>query len=346
LTGSQGKAQPQVRFAAIGLNHGHIYGQVECMRRAGAELVSFYAPEDDLAVAFAATYPTATRAATRAEILEADDIQLILTAAIPGDRAGICIAAMQHGKDAMTDKPGATSLAQLAELRRVQAETGRIYSVFYEERFENEVTTRAIDLVRSGAIGEFVHLTGFGPHLLRATTRASWFFERARYGGIITDLGSHQCDQFLCLADDLDTEVVSASVANRAHPETPQLQDLGELQLRSSRASGYFRLDWFTPRGLPVFGDCRLIIIGTEGYIEARKYIDIGHPEAERFLYLVDNDGVRHIDCAEVDLPYGRQLFADIVNRTETAMTQAHCFKATELALQAQALAEGQTVGR
>ena len=249
---------------------------------------------------------------------------------------------MRHGKDVMTDKPGATSLDQLAELRRVQSETGRIYSVFYEERFDNRATVKASELVHSGAIGEFINLIGLGPHAIHNLVRPAWFFERERYGGIICDLGSHQCEQFLHFANTLEAEVTSASVANLANPDHPELQDIGEFQLRSARATGYVRLDWFTPRGLPTFGDCRLILLGTRGYIEVRRYIDVGRSNRDNHLYLVDGEKVQYIDCADVDLPYGRQLMADILDRTETAMTQAHCFKATELALTAQAMAENQ----
>jgi predicted dehydrogenase len=335
--------QAKIRFAAIGLNHDHIYMQVECITAAGGELVGFHAPEDELAAQFSRRYPDAKRAASADELLEDASIHLILTAAIPGDRAGIAIQAMRHGKDVMTDKPGATSLEQLAALRQVQAETGRIFSVFYEERFDNKPTIRACELVRAGAIGEFVHSVGLGPHLIRKAARPRWFFERARYGGIITDLGTHQCDQFLYLANTLEAEVVQASVANRANPDVPELQDVGEAMLASARASGYFRLDWFTPAGMPVFGDCRLLIVGTEGTIEVRKYIDIGRGDPQPALFLTDRQSVRAIPFDDVDLPYGRQLVGDILERTETAMTQAHCFKATELALQAQALAEQRT---
>lgn len=335
-----GTATPRLRFAAIGLNHDHIFMQVDRMLAAGGELVGFHCCEDDLAAEFVAAYPDARRAASQAEIMEDESIQLVLTAAIPGDRAAIGLAAMRHGKDVMTDKPGATSLAQLAELRRVQAETGRIYSVYYEERLESRATIRALDLVRAGAIGRFVHLIGLGPHLVRKPERPHWFFERARYGGIICDLGSHQCDQFIHFADTLDVEVSFARVANRANADTPELQDFGEACLAAPHASGYLRVDWFTPKGLPVFGDCRLMVVGTEGTIEVRKYIDVGHAPGEDTLFLVDGAGVRRIDCADVALTYGRQLADDVLNRTETAMSQARCFKATELALTAQAMAE------
>jgi predicted dehydrogenase len=329
-----------IRFAAIGINHGHIYGQVDCLLREGAEFVAFFAAEDDLAVAFAAKYPQAARVADRRAILEDLSIALVLTAAIPGDRAEIAATAMRHGKDVMSDKPGMTTLDDLRTLRHVQGETGRIFSVLYSEHFETRSTVRAGELVRAGAIGEVIHTIGLGPHAIRNLTRPPWFYERSRYGGILCDIASHQCEQFLFFADTLEAEVISATVANRAHPETPGLQDVGDIHLRAPNATGYVRVDWFTPAGLPTWGDGRLTILGTEGYIELRKYVDIaGRPGADH-LFLVDAAGMHYVDCTAVDLPYARQLIADIRDRTETAMSQAHCFKAMELALLAQNLAE------
>jgi predicted dehydrogenase len=333
-----------IKFAAIGLNHSHIYGQVNCLLREGAQLVAFHSPEDDLAANFAAKYPQAKRVADRREILEDESIPLVLTAAILNERAGISIEAMRHGKDVMSDKPGMTSLEQLAEVKRVQAETGRIYSVCYSEHFETRSTVKAGELVAAGAIGDVIHTVGLGPHSLRNNQRPDWFFDRQRYGGILCDIGSHQCEQFLFFSGTLEAEVLSATVANRANPDRPGLQDVGDMHLRTARTTGYIRLDWLTPPGLPTWGDGRLTILGAEGYIELRKYIDIAGRPGTDHLFLVDQKGVNYIDCSNVDLPYGRQLIADVQNRTETAMTQAHCFKAMELALTAQQLAERGTV--
>src|SRR5690606_27370471 len=203
-----------IRIAAIGLNHGHIYGQVNCLLEAGAELVSFHALEDELALPFMEKYPQARRVNDPRAILEDETIQMVLTAAILDERAGIAIAAMRHGKDVMSDKPGMTSLAQLADVRRVQRETGRIYSICYSEHFETRSTVRAGELVQAGAIGDVVHTVGLGPHSLRNNKRPDWFFDRQRYGGILTDIGSHQCEQFLFFSGTLEAEVVSATVAN------------------------------------------------------------------------------------------------------------------------------------
>jgi predicted dehydrogenase len=330
---------PPVRFAVIGLNHSHVYGQTNLLLRAGAELVSFFAEEPDLAAGFAGRYPGARRAGSRREILEADDVHLVVSAAIPSDRAPLGIEVMRHGKDYMSDKPAFTTLDQLATARRVQAETGRIFSVCFSERFESPATVRAGELVKAGAVGRVVHTAGLGPHQLRASSRPAWFFERARYGGILADIASHQADQFLFFTGATRAEVVAAQVANWKHPQWPGLEDFGEMLLRADGATGYVRVDWYTPDGLGTWGDGRLVILGTEGYLELRKYVDVAGRLGTNHLFLVDGRGTRYEDCAGGDLPYGRQLVSDVAERTETAMPQAHCFLACQLALEAEARA-------
>ena len=333
-----------IKIAAIGLTHNHIYGQVDCLLREGATLAGFWSDEEDVAKPFAEKYPQARRASDRRELLDDPAIAMILTSAIPAKRAEIAIASMRAGKDVMSDKPGMTSLAQLDEIKRVQAETRRIFSVCYSEHFETRSTVKAGELVQAGAIGQVVNTVGLGPHALNNNKRAPYFFDRKQYGGILCDIGSHQVEQFLFFTGSSDAEIISASVANRTHPEYPELQDVGDLHIKSPTATGYVRVDWFTPAGLGTWGDGRLTIVGSEGYIELRKYIDIGGRPGKDHLFLVDAKGTRYIDCSDVDMPYGRQLIADVLNRTETAMSQARCYKAMELALTAQRLAEHGTV--
>jgi len=332
-------AHPKVRFGVAGINHDHIYGQVNLLLRADAELVSVFAREADLLAKFTDTYPQARVTASLAEILEDETLQLVVSAAIPNERAAIGIAAMQHGKDYMSDKPGFTTLEQLAEARRVQTETRRIYSICYSEHFENRATVRAGDLVEAGAIGRVLQTIGLGPHRARLANRPPWFFRREQYGGIIADIASHQAEQFLFFTGSTTAEVVAAQVANWHHAAYPELEDFGELLLRGDGGTGYIRVDWFTPEGLESWGDTRLTVLGTDGYIEVRKNVDISGRPGANHLFLVDQQGTRYIDCGDVTLPYGAQLIDDIVNRTETAMTQAHCFLASELVLKAEAQA-------
>ncbi|KAH8891144.1 oxidoreductase domain-containing protein [Thozetella sp. PMI_491] len=330
-----------IRFSVIGINHDHIYGQVDCLMNAGAEFAGYYAAEDDLSDEFSRKYPGVPRVEDADALLGDSSIHLIVSAAVPDNRARIAISAMKAGKDAMVDKPGAVTLEELQEVRRIQAETGRIFSILYSEHFENRATVKAGELVASGAIGKVVSIAGFGPHRLRAATRAEWFFQRERYGGILVDIASHQCEQFLFFTGSESAEILSATVANRAHKDQPGLQDVGNIHLATAEATGYIQVDWFTPNGLPSWGDGRLFITGTDGTIELRKNVDVGGREGGNHLFLTNKDGVIHMDCSDVDLPYGQQLLHDIRNRTETAMPQARCFAAMELALKAQALAEG-----
>ena len=243
---------------------------------------------------------------------------------------------MQHGKDYMVDKPGVTTLAQLAEVRRVQAATKRIYSIVYSERFENGATVHAGELVHGGAIGKVIQTIGFGPHRIHPPDRPDWFWDPRQYGGILCDIGSHQFDQFLFFTGSTRGEIVAAQVRNVRHPEHPAFQDFGDVMVRGNGGTGYMRLDWFTPDGLPTWGDTRLTILGTDGYIEVRKNVDLAGRPGANHLFIADAKGVRYVDCGKVALPFGSQLVDDVLNRTETAMTQAHCFLATELALRAQ----------
>jgi predicted dehydrogenase len=325
-----------IRFSTIGLNHGHIYSQTEAMIRAGGELVMFYAKEPDLVEAYAKRYPQAKLARSEKEILEDTSIQLIISASIPVDRAPLGIEVMKHGKDFMVDKPGIITLKQLADVRRVQKETKRIFSIMYSERFENRATVKAGELVKSGAIGQVIQTIGLGPHRINLKTRPQWFFDRQYYGGIICDIGSHQCDQFLFFTGSTQAQVVASQTGNIHYPQYPQFEDFGDVTLRGNGGTGYIRVDWFTPDGLNSWGDGRLTILGTEGYIEIRKNIDIAGHEGGNHLFLVNNKETRYFDCNKDPLPYGEQFISDILNRTETAMTQDHCFLATELALNAQ----------
>lgn len=334
---------PRIKFSAIGLNHGHIYGQVGAVQRGGGELVSFFATEPDLIAAFSKRFPQAKLARSEKEILEDRAIQLVVSASIPDERAPLGIRVMQHGKDYMADKPGIISLEQLQEVRRVQKSTGRIYSILYSERLENPASVKAGELVKAGAVGRVIQTIGLGPHRMNIKSRPGWFFDRRRYGGIICDIGSHQADQFLFFTNSTKAEVVAAQVGNLHYPQYPEFEDFGDVMLRGDGGTGYIRVDWFTPDGLSTWGDGRLTILGTDGYMELRKYVDIAGKPGGNHLFLVDKKETRHFDCSKEPTPYGWQLINDIVNRTETAMTQSHCFLATEMALRAQK--EAQRIG-
>jgi len=325
-----------IKFAVVGINHPHIYSMVAAVMRGGGEFVSLYAKEPELIAEFTQKYPQPKLARSEDEILNDNSIQVVLSSIVPQERAPLGIRVMQHGKDYLVDKPGITFLDQLAEVKRVQAQTKRIYSIAYSERFENHATVRAGELVKAGAIGRVMQTIGLGPHRMAPKTRPAWFFDYPKYGGILCDIGSHQADQFLYFTNSTSAEVVASQIGNLGHPQYPEFQDFGDLVLRGNGGVGYIRVDWFTPDGLDTWGDGRLTILGTDGFIEVRKNTDIAERGLGSHLFLVDQKGTRYIDTKNQALPFGPEFVADLVNRTETAMTQAHCFLATELVLKAQ----------
>jgi len=330
-------AEPKIRFSVININHNHINGMVNAITRGGGQLVSVYAKEPDLLAAFTKQFPQAKVAASEKEILEDNSIQLILSSGIPDERAPLGVRVMKHGKDYLVDKPGIITLEQLAEVRKVQKETKRIYSIMYSERFENKGTVKAGELVKSGAIGTVVQAVILAPHRMSPKTRPEWFFDKKRYGGIITDIGSHQFDQFLYFTGSTKADVVASQVGNLHNQQYPKFEDFGDIMLRGNNGSGYIRVDWFTPDGLNTWGDGRLTVLGTDGFIEVRKNTDIATDhKGGNHLYMVTQKETKYIDCNQVVLPFGEAMVNDVLNRTETAMPQEHCFLATELALKAQ----------
>ncbi len=331
----------RIKFAVININHSHINSMTEAIKRGGGELVALYAKEPELIAEYLKKFPEAKLVKSEKEILEDPSIQLVLSSGIPDERAPLGIRVMQHGKDYLTDKPGAISLAQLAEVKKVQKETKRIYSIMYSERLENKATVKASELVESGAIGNVIQTVNLAPHRINNGTRPDWFYDKKRFGGILTDIGSHQFDQFLHFTSSTEAEILLSQTGNVHHPQRPNFEDFGDVMLKGNGGSGYIRVDWFTPDALDTWGDGRLTILGTEGYIEVRKNTDVASGnKGGNHLYMVNHKEMKHIDCNNVNLPFGGLFVDDVLNRTETAMTQKHCFLATEMAVTAQKLSK------
>ncbi len=330
-----------LKLGILGIDHGHIFGMLSNMKSKGCTAELWWT--DGPAVTqkkFEKTFPELNKT-EKSRILDDPTIDMVLISAVPADRAALAIEAMEAGKDVMVDKPGCTTLEQLEEIRAVQARTRQIWSVNFSERFEVPSVTKASELVQDGAIGRVIQTINIAPHKQNLRTRPDWYFQRERFGGILTDIGSHQIDQFLHFTGSTDVTIAHALVENTTRPEYPEFQDYGEVSLIGDKGHGYVRLDWFTPDGLPTWGDGRLFVLGTDGTIECRKYTDIGQPHRTNMLYLVNGEKNVQIDCAEAPLPYFSNLIADVQERTETANPQAQTFQTMEIAIQAQMKAEG-----
>jgi predicted dehydrogenase len=328
-----------VRFSAIGLDHAHIYGMTRAIQRGGGELVSFHSKDPAQVAAYRKEFGDVKLASSEDEILDDKSVQLVLGAPIPDLRAPLGIRVMRAGKDYLGDKPAITSLEQLAEVRKAIRETGRKFAIMYSERFEVRSAVYAGELVQQGAIGKVIQTVNLAPHRVSAPTRPEWFWDKARYGGILTDIGSHQADQFLYYTGSTQAHVVAAQTGNLAWPKYPKFEDFGDMIATGNGGTGYIRVDWFTPDGLDTWGDGRLFILGTEGYIELRKYTNVAVAKGGNHLFIVDRKQARYIDCNKVPLPFGPQFVRDVVERTDLAQDQEQCLLATQLVLEAQKMA-------
>src|SRR3954462_2161370 len=317
------KPKHSIKFAVVGLDHAHIYSMTAAVQRGGGQLVAVYASDAQQVAEFRKKFGDVKLARSEAEILDDKSIQLVAGAPIPDLRAPLGIRVMKAGKDYLSDKPGITSLKQLADVRKAVKETRRRFAIMYSERLEVRSAVHAGELIKQGAIGRVVQTVNLAPHRVNAPSRPAWFFDKSRYGGILTDIGSHQADQFLYYTNSTKAKVVAAQTGNVAYPQYPKFEDFGDMVMSGNGGTGYVRVDWYTPDGLPTWGDGRLFVLGTEGYIELRKYINVASGlEGGNHLYIVDKKTARYIDCKNVPLPFGPQFVADIVNRTDVAQNQ------------------------
>ncbi len=343
----QGKPRPVVKagefvFSAAHIDHGHIYGMCNGLTEAGGTLKYVYDPDPKKVEAFLKAFPGTRRAECLEQVLEDKDTRMVCSSNVTSERGPLGVRVMKYGKDYFSDKAPFTTMAQLDDAKETVRETGRKYMVYYSERLHVEGAILAGYLIDQGEIGRVISVTGFGPHRLGAAGRPRWFFEREKYGGILCDIGSHQIEQYLYFAGEEDAEVRLSRIGNYAHPEYPELEDFGDCAITGKNGTtDYFRVDWFNPDGLRTWGDGRTFILGTEGFIEIRKYIDLAADTVDgNHVFLVNGKGEKRINATGVTgYPFFGALILDCLERTENAMTQAHAFKAAELCLQAEAQA-------
>ncbi|MGO4937096.1 Gfo/Idh/MocA family protein [Fundicoccus sp. Sow4_H7] len=328
----------EFKVGVTALDHGHIYGMSNGLIEAGARIKYVYDPDPEKVKAYCEAFPDVEVTESLEQILDDEEIKLVAAAAIPALRSELGNRILRSGKDYFTDKTGFTSLEQLEETKKVVAETGHKYWVYFSERLHVESAVLAGRLIEEGRIGKVIQVTGFGPHRLDKEKRPDWFFKKDLYGGILTDIGSHQIEQFLYYSSNKDAQLLHSKVANYANPDVPELEDFGDATLVGENGTTfYFKVDWFTPDGLSTWGDGRTFITGTEGTIEVRKYTNVATDVTGDHVFLVTKDGEEHIRAnGKVGFPFFGEMILDILNGTENAMTQEHIFKAQELCLLAQ----------
>jgi predicted dehydrogenase len=326
------------RFAAIGLDHRHVYDMTDGLLTAGAECVGYNSDTTDPRVlaGFRKRFPQVPEA-SRERLLDDPSIDFIVLSSVPCDRAAIAIEAMRRGKDIMSDKPGVATVEQLDAVRRAVLDTGRLWSVCVG-RVASPALQEALRVVRSGELGRLVQVVSLAPHRLNRALRPDWFFDRPSFGGIINDIGVHSIDQFLALADVAEAEIESCTIGSFG-TEPKGFEDFAEFVLRTPSVRGYCRVDWFTPDGLPTWGDGRLFLVGTDGTLELRKNLDIEGRAGGNHMFVAGRDRTRHLDCSALPVTYYRDFLTAVRTRDFAALPQEQVFTVCRMALRAQSIA-------
>ncbi len=298
-----------IKFAVCGMSHDHVNGMIGAVQRGGGELVAAWGGEEDKLAAFRKKYPDVKLVTTQDEILDDPSVQLVLTSQIASERAGIAVRAMKRGKDVLSDKPGLTTLQQLAEVRKTIAETKRIYAIMYSELLEVKAAVYAGELIRQGAIGKVIQTINIAPHQIfqhggeagGGSGRPDWFWNPDQYGGILCDIGSHQVDQFLFFYRiDRGGEVVESCRSRMcAIPNTRASKILATWFCAATAASVMCASTGSRPTAWEPGATAGSSILGTDGYsMEVRKYTNVvasGH-QGKNNLFVVDSKQARYID--------------------------------------------------
>lgn len=329
-----------MRFAVIGVDHPHILEMTQGLIDAGGEFAGWHSIRDSrVSKLYADRFGEMAAAESEQRLLDDQSIDLIMTAAIPNERARIAVKAMAHGKHVVSDKPAAVNREDLDELQTACAAYNKRLTTVFAERMNQPAMWTAKKLIEEGLIGDVIHTVGLAPHKLNASIRPDWFFDSSKNGSVFADIASHEIDQFIWLTGSKTVNVASASSSNVGNPRLNGFCDMAQIQLVGENASGYIKVDWLSPDGLPTWGDVRSFIFGTQGQIEVRKNIDLAGNPGSSHVFVVGKDEPRHIDCSGDTSPFYKMLIDDLRTGSESATSNAHCLLVNKLSLDCEKLA-------
>ncbi|WP_410790172.1 Gfo/Idh/MocA family protein [Kribbella sp. C-35] len=307
------------RIAIAGAAHPHVaYATAEVDQVAEYDLVAVADPSRETAERWAAPYD-AKVFTDHQQMLREVEPEVVMVAGIYGDRGQVVVDALNAGCHVIADKPLCTTLEDLDAIAEAADRTGRHVTLLLEKRYY-PVTLAALGI--ADRLGTIHGVTSSGPHKLNRPTRPAWFFERARYGGLLNDLAVHDIDAAL-LFTGLTSGIVSGSIVDSSY---------GVATLSGPGAVITAGVDWMNPAGSPVHGDYRMKLVGTEGTAELLW--------ARNRLVLTTTDLAPH----DVPLPAGHRpaelVLKALAAGNEPDITTERGLLATRLALLAQRSAE------
>lgn len=331
-------SQSSLSIAAIGMAHEHIYGQVRMLVAQGARLVGCYDADPEPCRKLLAEYPQAKIAQTEEELLNDPAVEVIVTAAVPSERANIGLRALAQGKHVFTDKPGIINQAQLSALKEATRNSGKKYLIYYQMR-RAPLVWEMVRRIRSGDIGKVVQVMSVCPHRCGADARPDWFFDLARSGSILMDIGVHHLDLHLLFTGQARGNLRYARMDCVRFTEYEGFYDYGEalFEYAGGSITGSFRLDWLSPDGLNAHGDGRFLVLGSEGYLDYRPSVELAGRVGKGHLFVVNQRESLALSPADVaPTTFSADLYQDFVDGGEKSMIQESIFNTAEMLLEAE----------
>lgn len=255
-----------IRLAIAGTAHPHVeYILSELAHQPNVRLVGVSEPDAAASQRYAAGLGVPTYV-SHDDLLDAHDVDVVAVCGEYGARAGVVIAALQRGAHVLADKPLCTTLADLERIAEAAAAADRVVSIMFEKR-GYPVTIAARRLLADGVLGDLALVASTGPHKLNYSSRPAWFFDRARYGGILGDLAVHDIDLVLALSG-ASAGSVARRAGNLSLPQHPDFSDSGAVLLGAGGVTATIEAHWMWPAASAHHGHYRMRLTGTSGTAE------------------------------------------------------------------------------
>ncbi len=153
------------------------------------------------------------------EQLLTDSTVELVTIATPNDtHLPLAVAAMEHGKHVICEKPVALSTAELETMIAVSERTGRLFTVHQNRRWDEDFLI-VQKLIRDNTLGRVFQVES-RVHGSRGVP-GDWRNRREHGGGMILDWGVHLLDQLLQLTE----EAVVSVCCNVTHITNDEVDD-------------------------------------------------------------------------------------------------------------------------
>lgn len=175
---------------------------------------------------------------------------------------------LSRGIPTVTDKPAASTWAQLDRLRALcAADTSRVLLTEFDFHARRDFRA-ARACVLDGRIGEIVLVTAQKSY--RFGQRPAWYADRAAYGGLVLWIASHGIDAVEFVTGRRITSCTGQG-GNISRPDYGTSEDhVAIVAGLDNGGTAIVHADFGRPPAAPSHGDDRLRVVGSAGVVEVR----------------------------------------------------------------------------